>query len=255
MNYDNTNIPANYDRGRDHGPELLSLWMKTLSGYVGEFPVRRVLDLGCGTGRFTEALAENFAAQVVGVDPSSKMLAQAMKKRSDSRVRYQTGQGEAIPLADGSVDLIFMSMSFHHFTDPLAAARECHRVLREDGFVFLRGGSRDRISSYVVVDFFPASRSIMERDLPTTAFMQQTFAAAGFRTIACELITQQIAANYQNYADKLAVGADSVLAQLSASDFDAGIAAMRAFDGEPSTVKEPIDFLVFRRNTMPDLIS
>ena len=69
-----------------------------------------VLDLCCGTGRYSEALAAYFDAGVIGLDPSTKMLDQARKKLRDPRVRYQTGHGEAIPLADDSVDLIFMSM-------------------------------------------------------------------------------------------------------------------------------------------------
>src|ERR671933_666685 len=106
MDYDATDIPAAYDRGRDHGPEVLRLWMDVVASHAGGRPVRAVLDLGCGTGRFTAALA-------VGVDPSEKMLGQARAKLRDRRVSYERGSAEAIPLADASVDLIFMSMIFH----------------------------------------------------------------------------------------------------------------------------------------------
>ncbi|HSS22173.1 MAG TPA: methyltransferase domain-containing protein [Pyrinomonadaceae bacterium] len=246
MNYDETEIPRNYDRGRDHGPELLNLWMNVLSAHVKDQKIETILDLGCGTGRFSETLAAHFAAQVIGIDPSQKMLEQAEKKKVDVRVRYEQGHAESIPLPDGSVDLIFMSMSFHHFEDPAQAARECRRVLRRGSLAFLRGGSRDRISSYACVDFFPASRSIMEKCLPATDFMREVFAAAGFQIVDQQLITQEIAPNYSVYADKLATGADSVLAQLSAADFEAGLKAMRAYDGSVQAVTEPIDLLVFR---------
>ena len=129
MDYDSTDIPGVYDRGRDHGPEVLQLWMEAVSSSIGQQHINMILDLGCGTGRFSEALASHFDAEVIGVDPSTKMLDQARKKLRDHRVRYEPGCGEAIPLADGSVGLVFMSMSFHHFEDPKAAARECRRVL------------------------------------------------------------------------------------------------------------------------------
>src|ERR1700686_3919465 len=254
MDYDATDIASTYDLGRDHGPEFLDLWMNVVSSHVKDRTVETILDLGCGTVRFTEALRARFEAEVIGIDPSKKMLAQARSKPSDARIRYEPGRGEAIPLPDNSVDLIFMSMIFHHFDNPELTARECRRVLRNDGderdgaTAFLRTGTRERISSYPYVDFFPASRPILEECLPTNTFVREVFEAAGFRTVTSELVTQEIAPSYAAYAEKLSAGADSVLASLSRRDFDAGMRALRAHaahsDGE--AVFEPIDVFVFR---------
>ena len=196
MDYDATDIASTYDRGRDHGPEFLDLWMEAVAAQRRDQDIKTILDLGCGTGRFTEALRARFDAEVIGIDPSKKMLAQARSKQAQGKIRYETGRGESIPLPDNSVDLIFMSMIFHHFEDPALAARECRRVLRDDregGTAFLRTGTRERISSYPYVDFFPASRPILEEVLPTNTFVREVFEAAGFRTVTVELVTQEIA--------------------------------------------------------------
>ena len=113
---------------------------------------------------------------------------------------------------------------------------------------FLRAGIRDRISSYPYVDFFPASRPILEECLPTAAFIRDVFESAGFSTVSSQVVTQQIAPTLTAYADKMAVGADSVLAQLTRHDFQEGLAAMRLYARRitDKPVDEPIDVFVFR---------
>ena len=127
MDYDNTDIAASYDRGRTRTPEVMDLWMQTVSGHRGDDTITSILDLGCGTGRFSSALAAHFNARVIGIDPSRKMLAEARRKAEDPRVRYGLGRAEAIPLLNHSATLIFISMVFHHFDNPILAARECRR--------------------------------------------------------------------------------------------------------------------------------
>lgn len=248
MDYDATNIPFVYDRGRDHGPELQQLWMNFIASCVGKQRFNTILDLGCGTGRFSESLAAHFDAEVIGIDPSEKMLDQARSKLRDHRVRYQSGCGEAIPLPDKSVDLIFMSMSFHHFNDQKRAARECRRVLRDGAVAILRTGTRERIPLYPYFEFFPASHSIMEDRLPTVAFIREVFESAGFSAVSADVVIQQISPDYVTYVEKLEAGADSVLAQLSAADFRAGIESLReyAYTAGDKPVSEPIDVVVFR---------
>ena len=248
MDYDSTDIARNYDCGRNHGPEVLELWMTTIASHLDGRDLNTILDLGCGTGRFANALAVHFDAELIGIDPSKKMLEQARTKQVDGRVRYEHGRGEAIPLPDDSVDLIFMSMIYHHLDDPALAARECRRVLRNEGTAFLRAGVRDRISSYPYVDFFPASISVLEGRLPSCIEICQAFEQAGFRTVSSEVVTQQIAPSFARYADKLAAGGDSVLASLSERDFEAGMEALRSYAAQVNCepVFEPIDVFVFR---------
>jgi ubiquinone/menaquinone biosynthesis C-methylase UbiE len=248
MKYDSTGIPAAYDAGRSLGPAALARWMATVSARVAGRSITTLLDMGCGTGRFSEALASQCEANVIGLDPSRRMLARARAKRRDSRVHYAAGSGEAIPLPAQSVDVVFLSMVFHHFENPLGAARECRRVLKAGGSAFVRTGTREQIAFYPYVPFFPSSRRVLEQRLPSAKRVQSTFEAAGFRLASAEVIIQEIASSEASYADRLAVGADSVLASLPAAEFAAGLAALRshAARSEEQEVVEPIDLFVFR---------
>lgn len=245
--YDRTGIPARYDRGRDHGPEMVAFWMEAVASHVNQRP-RRILDLGCGTGRFSDALAVRFGADVVGVDPSFKMIERAVRKPRSGRVYYQLGRAEMIPLGLGSIDLIFVSMSLHHFSDARLAAAECRRVLRDHRCVFVRTGTREQMSAYPYYPYFPASHPILEEVLPTSVAVRETFKEAGFELVALDLISQTIAPDWDAYADKLAANADSVLTRLTSEEFDSGIAAVRrhASLAHDEAIREPIDLFVFR---------
>jgi len=100
------------DAGRGYSPAVLALWLDVISRWVPKG----------ATGRYSTALAAHFDARVIAIDPSEKMLAEARKKAT-VRVRYERASAESLPLPDASVDMVFMSMVFHHFDDPDQAVR------------------------------------------------------------------------------------------------------------------------------------
>jgi len=246
MDYDKTDISKTYNRGRDLATEVMQQWMDVVSTHVEEGSVRRVVDLGCGTGRFSPSLARRFTANVVGIDPSSKMLAEARSNRSLAGLFYISAYGEALPLPSSSVDLIFVSMAFHHFNEPLQVALECARVLREQGRVFLRTGCRENAAVYPYVPYFPSSRALIEERLPSLLLQESVFNSAALKTDVSGVVTQQIATSYSDYADRLSMKADSILISLDGSEFEAGIRAVRS-ETAIGPISEPINFLVFEK--------
>jgi SAM-dependent methyltransferase len=248
VNYDLTAIPEGYDRARDHGPAFLDLWMRVVESHVNKDTINTILDLGCGTGRFSEGLATRFDARVVGIDPSQKMLDRARLKRRGTNVYFGRGIAESIPVTDAAVDLVFISMSFHHFRDPQRAARECGRVLRRGGTVVVRTGTREQISSYPYVPFFPPTRSMLEQLLPDRTALAGVFENAGLDCVGHGIITQEIAPSWAAYGDKLAAGGDSVLARLSPDALAMGLESVRTHDpgANHGPVVEPIDVFCFR---------
>ena len=249
MDYDATAMPAVYDAGRGYPPEVLQFWLTAFSRASGRDRFEAILDLGCGTGRYSAALAAHFQARVVGVDPSLKMLQEAAGK-AEATVTFLRGSGEAVPVGDAAFDLVFLSMVFHHFDDPVGAIRECRRVLRGDGLVILRAGAAERIPLYPYVPFFPSARSILEKDLLPAHGVQHMFEQGGFACRYHEIISSPVAATWRDYADKVALRADSILAQLGEEEFAEGLRrlrehAARAAIEEP--VVEPVELFVFEK--------
>jgi ubiquinone/menaquinone biosynthesis C-methylase UbiE len=128
MDYDESDIAAAYDEARALTPARQPRWRDLLAAHVGRSAISLVVDLGCGTGRFSEILAAEFGARIIGFDPSENMIDQARRKPPIGSIEFKRASADELPLADGCVDLVFMSQVYHHLPDPVAVAQECWRI-------------------------------------------------------------------------------------------------------------------------------
>lgn len=95
-----------------------------------------VMDLGAGNGMASRAFVQNGARLVYAIepDPSTEVGRGAIERAcAGLPVEIRNGFGEAIPLADESIDLIYARQVLHHTTDLRQTLRECARVLRPGG--------------------------------------------------------------------------------------------------------------------------
>jgi ubiquinone/menaquinone biosynthesis C-methylase UbiE len=248
MDYDKSPIAAVYDAGRSYTPEVLQQWLCVLSSHAPA-KVQHIIDLGCGTGRYSQALALHFGANVTAIDPSVRMLEQARRKTTSDRVVFLESSGERIPVVDSSADLVFMSMVVHHLPDIVVTARECLRVLREGGRVCIRNSTVD--TPFPELGFFAGLRAVIERELPSRRRIITGFEAAGFETESHRLVRHVMAPNWGAYAEKMALRATSFIAQLPEDEFDLGIAKLRAHANGADPTEEvslDIDFFVFNKS-------
>jgi ubiquinone/menaquinone biosynthesis C-methylase UbiE len=96
----------------------------------------RALDVGCGAGHASFALARGGTRHVVAYDPSPDMLgvvAQEARARGLAALETRSGAAEVLPFDEGCFDLVVTRFSAHHWASVPRALAECARVLKAGG--------------------------------------------------------------------------------------------------------------------------
>jgi SAM-dependent methyltransferase len=116
---------------------VVALEHRVLLPRIERFHARRVIDVGCGTGRWASPLA------AIGVDISPAMLAIAADKPG-LRGRLAAADATALPIRTAAADLVLCTLTLGHVRSPLAALHELSRILEPGG-------------SLILTDFHPAA--------------------------------------------------------------------------------------------------
>ena len=227
-----------YARGRAIGADAIALWMRTFAAFAPERRPLNVLDLGCGVGRFTPALADTFGGPVYGVEPSARMREVAEAGAAHLAVTYLDGRAEAIPLADKSCDLVLMFLSFHHVRDRHEAAAEIARVLRPGGRILVRSTFADRVH---LLDtwhrFFPRAEEIERGMFPSVQEVKDVFARAGLGPVAFETVEVEIAPSLAAQAERLRLRAISTFEHMTEAEIAEGFERLEEVVRQETTPK------------------
>jgi len=248
VNYDG-HMATKYQSGRALSTEAARVWCAAVAPFIDGARRSRLLDLGSGTGRFARLFAQSFETEVIAIEPSIQMLAAAARGDRYENLAYTAGSAESIPLRDNSCELAWLSHVWHHVHKRHACARELRRVLGPRRVVLLRGTFGDSLDGFpTLFHYWPTARDICQQ-LPTIAETIAVFATYGFALIERRRIEQRTCATLREFAERTRLRADSALALISDSEFEAGQFALSdsaARESNPSPIIETIDFLVFR---------
>jgi ubiquinone/menaquinone biosynthesis C-methylase UbiE len=198
--------------------------VRVLAGRCQGGPDFRVLEVGCGTGNYANALAARLGCSLYGLDPAAGMLIQA---RGRSRaVSWLQGRAEALPLALGSVDLIYSVDVIHHVADKAAFFQGAARLLRPGGWVCTATDSEEIIQRREILSgYFPETVPVELARYPRIGELQAWMADAGLGEMAVIPVEESYeVTSAQAFRDK----AFSSLHLIAESAWQRGLARLEA---------------------------
>jgi SAM-dependent methyltransferase len=143
-----------------------------------------LLEVGCGTGNYLEALTLAGGLRVSGIDPSSAMLAQLHERLPSATGTATAGRAEQLPFPPAAFDLIYSVDVIHHVGDRDAYFAEAARVLRSGGWICTVTDSAEDIAARVPLSsHFPETVAHELRRYPAVPTLRGELERAGFTTL------------------------------------------------------------------------
>jgi len=94
------------------------------------------LDVGCGTGIFTELICDSCApASVIAVDPAKSQIAHACKGSARRRAQFRLADAQDLPFTDASFDVVASALVMNFVADRARAISQMRRVARPGGLI------------------------------------------------------------------------------------------------------------------------
>lgn len=133
-------FPAYDNSSFDHSMRLFAKRFAANNFPLEWFSGKKCLDVGCGGGRYTMAMARLGAEMCVGVDIGELSIIDARRRaeeRNLKNVRFEVLSATNLPFEDETFDCVIFSGVLQHLANPITVLNEISRVLAPGGMVYL----------------------------------------------------------------------------------------------------------------------
>lgn len=217
---DYSKIADHYDNLR---PPPADVWNSKIIEYGEINEKSRVLDVGCGTGRFPLAISAQTRAKIYSLEPSIHMLRKAVEKDKSKKILWVQGDGQRLPFKDNYFNCVYMTLVIHHIPNKEQALREIHRTLKKDGKCVIMTNSHSRMKKQIL-HYFPKLIAIDLKRFPTIPQLKNVMTKAGFRNVHYRIVKHNEGYLPTNeYLDRVRKKHISTLTLLSEEKFNKGI--------------------------------
>lgn len=172
-------IGIDYNSTRKADPFLTKQLIKHINPKEDEI----FLDIGCGTGNYTNELAKK-GLRLIGIDPSEKMLEQARLKNAS--VDWRMGTAEKIELPDHTFNGVIASLTIHHWSDLQKGFSELQRVLKPEGRIVVFTSTPKQMEGYWLNHYFPMMLKNSIDQMPSLESIEDAMTNSNIQIIKTE---------------------------------------------------------------------
>jgi len=190
---------------------------------LGALRGARVIEIGCGTGRLADALAERALSRVWAVDASGEMVARAKALGVNARL----ARAEALPFKRGWFDAAVMRMSVHLVERPRAFA-EIERILSPAGRLAIATEDPDHFEDVWFARWFPSVPALDGARFPDEPTLRSELTAAGLADLRIERLSQQRSISRETGLDIMRAKVYSTFELLPPDEYAEGLARAEA---------------------------
>jgi ubiquinone/menaquinone biosynthesis C-methylase UbiE len=208
-----------YDQVRMGDPEMIYHILEEFS----PGPESLVLDVGCGTANNTVLLQKSTSAQIIGLDLSGGMLAEARSKAD--AISLVQAPADKMPFSSNTFDMVYMTEVVHHLPDAASAIYEMERILGS-GLMCIVTQSHAQIEQRMTSKFFPATVAIDKARYPDIPEIKENMESAGLERIWSNQYKFAPVILGQEYLDTVSRKGYSMLHKISESDYKEGLKAL-----------------------------
>lgn len=167
-------------------------WIDVITNLVAIEDISNALDIGCGGGIYSKALADLGISSVTGIDFSKSILEGAKENCKEyGNITFEYGSAYETGLGSESFNLVLERALIHHIKDIQACFNEAYRVLQENGVYIIQdrtpedcllAGSEHHIRGYFF-ELFPRLAEKEKNRRFKSQFVIKNLTAAGFKNI------------------------------------------------------------------------
>ncbi len=172
-------IGKKYDLTRQADEEIVQRLNALLDPQKGQ----HVLDVGCGSGNYTIALAK-CGISITGLDISQEMLNKASAK--EPTLTWILGDAKNLPFADNTFDGVLCFLALHHIREYMLFFREAYRVLKSNGKLLIFTDTPAQFMQLWLTDYFPKMMAQAAALLLSQKQVEEALNLVGFKQICFE---------------------------------------------------------------------
>ncbi len=225
-------IGINYNHTRKADPYL----SEQLLNHLNPNETGLYLDIGCGTGNYTNALQKK-EFQFIGIDPSIEMLQKAQSQNKN--IQWKIGSAEKTGLPQHSVVGIIGTLTIHHWTNLIRAFSELNYILKPNGKIIIFTSTPEQMQRYWLNHYFPKMLEDSLLQMPSLETVEQAMTSAGLKitrtesySIKPDLQDQFLYCGKQNpelyFDESVRHGISSFSALANKDEVESGLATLRA---------------------------